>query len=89
MIDYINKYGLAPGTYQHHSGLIYVLMSIISHRKDSNGDLEVLKEPICVYRDLLPKEYEGYPVIYSCDLSYFKEKAKDKKGKEVKRFKHI
>lgn len=77
-INRINAYNIEPGVYEHHLGGLYVVTDILTHLADkATGTLEILPDPIVVYRDAdaLPGNLTSKKpyAMYGAWLSNFKK----------------
>lgn len=61
-MNYHNEYSISPGCYEHHKGLVFVLLDLVTHTENAiTGDMEKMDDPEVVYRDLVTpvEHFEG------------------------------
>lgn len=87
-----NEYNLLPGCYEHYKGGLYVVCTMVTHMRGQNGKMELLQNPLVVYRDLMPAQrhingkFLTVMQNYALPISEFSGIVKKEDGTEVKRF---
>ncbi len=94
-MNWINEYGIQPGTYQHYKGGLYVLVEIVNYADNpETGLMEKIEDPFVIYRDVVPmvEHVNGKPITphkrYMRTLSEFNSLV-DHNNVRVKRFTQI
>lgn len=90
-----NEYNLKPGTWRHYKTGLYVVFTMVTHMDNpATGKMELLADPLVVYRDLAPvmRHVDGKHIYavqhYARPLSEFVATV-EHNGTMVKRFEKI
>lgn len=54
----INEFNIEPGTYEHHKGVLYVVIEIVNYMEGPDGKMQRLTDPLVCFREV--KQIPGH-----------------------------